>query len=387
MRFNPLHFKFETKFRRFKESVWKKYYSLHRKKKLSDYDKFWMRSFRADLKNKRFKLMGHHLPTNTKIEWVIQKDLTKEKLNKKEHVSALMAKVKEKRVNTREPKKTSKSFDGAGYHTIGGVFERPNTIIPLGERLTSNNPLATKTPRHKNKNYIGIELEFNTLPGSSRAKIADALKAAGLARYVDVTEDGSCGWEVRVLLLEDDFASNLTKICNVLAGMGFKTNEKCGTHVHFDMRNRDVSVVYENLFKTQKFLRKFVTRNRKYNSFCKMNKATTFDKQLSLHDRYYSINAQSYERHETLEVRMHQGTLVASELIPWINFLTKIVSYKKVVDKSINTLKQAKAQFDIDEKLTGHLEERLLAMFVAADKKAAPDIPSRGFAPPDEVPF
>jgi hypothetical protein len=379
MKFNARDFKFETKARRFKKSVWEKYYSLKKKnvKDLSEFDKFWVKQLRAQIKIDQFKLVGTHLPTKISTEWTIKKDSTKKKIDKTEYLQKVLAKVKEKRESLKKYKTTAKNFEGANYTTIGGIFDKPGQITPLASHLTCNNPLAPKKPRRKDKNYIGVELEFNMLDAahqsSERAAIADALKAAGLAKYVDVTTDGSCGWEVRVLLLEDEFEDTLTKILNVLNGFGFKTNDQCGTHVHLDMRNRDVNVVYENLFKTQKFLRKFLSNKRKRNRYCKLNTAPTFAEQNGIGDRYYAINVDSYRRHQTIEVRMHQGTLKADELIPWISLLTKIVGYKSGMTKTINTLKQAKETLDIDEVLTQDLEQRIMSIF-NRKKVAAPTV-------------
>ncbi len=377
MKYNPKHFKFKTTYSRVKLSVWKKYYALKAKKpsELTEYDKFYIRQLRVILKEPKMILRGNHIPSQVETKWTIKKDLTKEKFNKKEYFSKLLMKVKDKRQALTMPKVETKYFEGANYRTIGGVMEKANTINPLGQFLTTNNPLAAKVPRHKNKNYIGIELEFNALPaGPNQAQIAQKLKDAGLAKYVDVTTDASCGWEVRVLLLEDEFEPALKQILSVICGMGFKVSQDCGTHVHFDMRNRDVKVVYSNLFKAQKFLRKFITYNRKHkNQYCKVNKADTFDKQLSLGDRRHSINVEAYREHRTIEIRMHQGTLDVSELVPWIKLLIKIANYQTSVDNSVNTLKQAKKQFDFDEPLVHNLEERIRKVYSRA-KVAAPDI-------------
>ena len=83
MRFNFKDFKFTIKTRRFKKSVWEKYFSLKKKKDLSPLDKHWIQQFRSQVKMNEFKLIGQHLPTKTSSEWVIQKDLIKEKLDKK----------------------------------------------------------------------------------------------------------------------------------------------------------------------------------------------------------------------------------------------------------------------------------------------------------------
>ena len=376
MKYNSKHFKFMVKIPRHKLAVWQKYYALKAKKtaELTEYDKYWIRQLRASLKIHKTKLIGIHVPSKIQTEWTVKKNLLKEKLNHKEYVSKLLMKVKDKRRSLIKTKVETKHFEGANYRMVGGVMEKPNTIKPLGKFLTTNNPLAIKRPRHKNKNYIGIELEFNAIAGGpNQAQIAQKLKDAGLAKYVDVTTDASCGWEVRVLLLEDEFTDTLKQILSVIYGMGFRADTNCGTHVHMDMRNRDVNVVYQNLFKAQKFLRKFLTRHRKENMYCKENTADTFDKQLSLGDRRHSINVEAYNEHRTIEVRMHQGTLDAAELVPWVNLLVKIVNYQTALAGTVNTLKQAKKQFDIDEVLAHNLEERILKVF-GRPKIAAPNV-------------
>jgi Putative amidoligase enzyme len=364
MKINYKHFKFTWKSRRFKQVVWDKYLSLKKKEKLTEYDKHWIKEFRTQLKTEQLKLSCTHVPSGISSSWTIKKTGINELLIKKAHFTQMLSKVRYERAKTREIVVKRKVFDGAEYATNGGVFDKPGIIPTLSEKLNSNNPLATKKPRQNNKNYIGIELEFNAISnGPGKNDIAQKLKNAGLAKFVDVTTDGSCGWEVRVLVLEDNFIEPLTNIMNVLTGMGFSCNDACGTHVHLDMRSRDVNVAYANLFKAQKFLRKFLTKKRKRNSFCKINTGETFEAQKTQDDRYYGINVQSFDRHKTLEVRMHQGTLNPKELIPWIELLTRVVNYKTVLDSSVNTMRQAKMSFKIEADLAKSLELKLLDVF------------------------
>lgn len=363
MKINPKHFKFQIKSRRFIQQVWEKYYSIRKKKELTEFDKHFIKNLRQDLKINQYKLIVTHIPSNIKSEWLFKNDINKQKFNKQEYINKLLLTVKEKRKELKKVKEDSKKFDGAKYITVGGVFLSEKNINAISKHITVNNPMAPKHPRYKDKNYVGVELEFNQNVNMSQEQIAGKLKEAGLARYVDVTTDGSCGWEVRVLLLESDFEAPLTKIMNLLSELGFTTNDRCGTHVHLDMRNRDVKVAYENLFKTQKFLRKFLDRKRKRNTFCKMNKLSSFDEHAKIQDRYFSINTMSYDRHQTLEIRMHQGTLKASELVPWIKLLSKVVSYKSVVPVQVNTLKQAKTRFELEPELSKTLEKRIMTVF------------------------
>lgn len=352
-------FKFLIKSRRFTPEVWVKYFKRKKAEKPSDDDKFYLRQVRAASKLWEREITVTHIPTKVSINTVV----TGPTFNRRDLMNKVLLKVKESRASNRKFKSEVKQFDGANYQIIGGVFDKPNLINEVGRRTTINDPYSHKIPRHKNKNYIGVELEFNTAAGIDQAAIAAALKNAGLARYVNVTTDGSCGWEVRVLLAEDSYVDTLSQIMKVIKDLGHLTDARCGTHVHFDMRNRDVKLVYENLFKTQKFLRKFVTKTRKKNRFCQMNKADTFDKQLSIGDRYFSLNVQSYSRHKTLEVRMHQGTLNSNELLPWIKLLLKIVNYRDVLPEKVNTLRQARKQFEIEEELSKTLEQRILTLF------------------------
>lgn len=353
------HFKFSYRNRRFNSDIWKKYYARRKVEKKTADDKFYIRNVRASSKQWEREVTVTHVPTQIKISQLVIGD----KVNRRELMNKLLVKIKETRMANRKKKPVVREFDGAHFNSVGGVFEQAGQINDIGKKTTTNDPYAHKKPRHAKKNYIGIEIEFNQIPRVTMDMIGDAFKTAGLARHVNVTTDGSCGWEVRVLLPEDDYIQPLQKIMKVIRDLGHKADHRCGTHIHFDMRNRDVKMVYENLFKTQKFLRKFLTKSRKTNRFCQMNKAETFDKQLSLGDRYYALNVQAYNRHKTLEVRMHQGTLDENELLPWIKLLLKIVNYQTVIESKVNTLRQARKQFEIDGTLSKNLEQRILTVF------------------------
>lgn len=362
LKFCAKHFRFIVKPIRLVPKIWKEYYALAGKPKLSEKETFHLKQIRLNMRKLQYEVTGEHLPSGHKQTWTIKKD----KVDKKDLIKKLLADITKKRSDSKRINKISKSFEGANFHMVGGVFEKTGLINEIAKNTKIHDPYIDKKPRRKDKNYIGIEIEFNALSSSTqdqRRLVGEALRKKGLSRYVDVTTDGSCGYEVRVLLSEDDFEKQLTGILNTIKELGFPCDSRCGTHVHFDMRNRDVKTVYYNMFKTQKFLRKFLTRERKTNRFCRMNKASTFDTQLNLGDRYHAINVEAYRRHKTLEVRMHQGTLEATQLIPWIKFLLKICNYKSQMETDVNTLRQAKKQFDIEPELAKTLESKMITIF------------------------
>jgi hypothetical protein len=59
---------------------------------------------------------------------------------------------------------------------------------------------------------------------------------------------------------------------------------------------------------------------------------------------------------------MHQGTLNASSLIPWIKLLLKIVNHKGELSQAgVRTLKQASANYNIEPELFVELQQRILS--------------------------
>jgi hypothetical protein len=132
MKYNSKHFKFKTKSRRFKLPVWKKYYDLKKKKPkdLTEYDKFWIRQLRAKLKVNEVKIVGVHVPSKVTTEWTVKRDVSKPKMNRKEYLSKLLTKVQDKRKSSTKVIVDNKHFDGANYTTVGGVFQKIDSIKP-----------------------------------------------------------------------------------------------------------------------------------------------------------------------------------------------------------------------------------------------------------------
>ena len=91
-----------------------------------------------------------------------------------------------------------------------------------------------------------------------QVEIKDGLIERGLGRYCNITSDPSCGHELRVLVPEKKYKEILPKILKFLIDMGFKAGDNCGTHVHFDMRGRDVKKCYENIYRLQDVMYKLV---------------------------------------------------------------------------------------------------------------------------------
>jgi hypothetical protein len=365
------HFKFETIPQRLKKEILEQFETVKAKKNKDDFDLMFIQAVKQKMKQVRMKLVVTHTTSGLKKEWVI--DSKDAEIDHNRYMAEVADLVRLTRTaRKKEIKRLAKNFDGASYETVGGVFVKSNLINEIGSRCTINDPFMAKNPRKPKVNYIGVELEFNKIAGQTTQTIGAALKKANLARYVHVGEDGSCGgidargnrmrgFEVRVLLEENNFQDTLEKICKVIKDLGFKTDATCGTHVHLDMRNRDVKRSYANLFSVQLLLRKFLTYDRKHNIYCMKNEFATFDEHTEhatgRESRRCGINTQSYYKYKTIEIRMHQGTLEVSKLAPFIKLLLKVVNFNGSINKTVHTLKQAKDILQVDGTLFNDLSE------------------------------
>jgi hypothetical protein len=202
-------------------------------------------------------------------------------------------------------------------------------------------------------NYIGLELEIS----SKVPRNIITWELAKLGIKVAVGTDGSIKKnaytvdtaEVRCLIKQSEITTAVPLIVAKLKELGASVNKTCGMHVHLDMRNRDVKECYKALVKKQKVLREMVAKHRLTSGYCKENKHKDFDTAISgeyKEKRRYdswsrswykdkvctkqpegrsAINPNSYDKHQTLEVRLHEGTLNDKKIITWVKKLVEIV--------------------------------------------------------------
>jgi len=204
-----------------------------------------------------------------------------------------------------------------------------------------------KKPRLK-KNYVGIELEF-LIPNKNIKAFKDALIEHDLETKVNLGTDSSVeeedddvwakidnwggilnpedqpeGGELRILAAEDEVTSVINDVCLLLREFGCYTNKTCGLHVHLDMRNRDAQKCYNNLFYMQDIMFKTQSKNRASSGFCDYIFKEYKD---TADSHYYGINySNAYRKHQTIEVRIHEGTINVREIRMWVRFLTHLVN-------------------------------------------------------------
>lgn len=215
---------------------------------------------------------------------------------------------------------------------------RANELLPLNleairreatEAFREGENLA---PKQKDKdNYVGIEIECVSKINSRTIVEMFIKKSPLLHKYVRVGSDGSIraeegfpyGYEFRIMCKQTEVPKVMNRFFEVLKG-NIKVNSSCGLHVHLDMRNRNYGKSFERLFTALPLLSSMVPRSRRSNSYCKINTDKDGWKN-PRSDRYLALNPTSYERHRTLEVRLHSATANANKVINWVRLLTQII--------------------------------------------------------------
>ena len=201
-------------------------------------------------------------------------------------------------------------------------------------RLVSGFPLGSLrqrlmrqdlTPRaYKYERAVG--LEFETVSKIHPETLADALPL-----WTRVTSDGSIertsanphANEVRALLTRSELEPRLFRLCEKFKSLGLTVNRSCGLHVHFDMRGRRADEVAKIAKRADKWLRalqELVPASRRENRYCRFG--------VSTRDRYHAVNLCSFPKFQTLEIRLHSGTVDYSKTLAWIRLCELILALK-----------------------------------------------------------
>jgi len=196
--------------------------------------------------------------------------------------------------------------------------------------------------------YVGIEIEM--VSPISRDLLAIALVNEKLDSYVtigfdesidtedydsDEYDDGNYGLELRVLCLQSELKGVVTKLTALMKELDCFVNHTCGLHIHLDMRNRDSMQCYTKLAAAQGLLYSVVSTNRRESSYCKPTLYGEYARYVGSKEMPWSrngINVRSLLEHNTIEIRIHEGTLDAKEIINFTRLLINIIDRKEAVN-------------------------------------------------------
>jgi hypothetical protein len=203
----------------------------------------------------------------------------------------------------------------------------------------------------------------------------------GLSTDWTAVHDGSVrGAEVVSPILNDARLNEASTVARLLLGAGASVDRTTGFHVHlgfdsfgesFDERLNTLANFYINWHTAHETIGTLVAPSRLNNRFCKVRtiaEATVTAERIrgghiGIGDRYVSLNLESFDRHGTIEVRLHQGTLNGRKAVAWAEFIAGLVDYSR----ANNTLGATYSRTDIrlnnienllDELSQDHLDVR-----------------------------
>lgn len=305
--------------------------------------------------------------------------------------------VNRKRVSLRAPKHDRKRFtydqrngNCVNYYTVGGVF-----LEPISKSILRNVKEAktriSKAPDYtdaKEKNYLGIEIEFYCK--ANETEVVAAFAEANLHNHVYVKGDGSIsppdsedsecigsdccdscadgdccgecnssgyqGHEVNILCTQEERKDIIARVCAVLTKLGAEVNSSCGLHVHIDMRHRNANECLDRLVRGQTLLYAMVPQSRRNNHYCKPTPKMCKNVDYGI-DRYHGINVDAYHKYYTLECRIHSGTVNATKITNWVDLLLQLTDTP--YERLPGSLKGLQKKFSLSDTLTAYIKERL----------------------------
>lgn len=204
---------------------------------------------------------------------------------------------------------------------------------------------------------FGVEIEC----GVARGAIRTAAERTGMAyeyegynhrdghSYFKFTTDSSLhglGDEIECVspvLQGTDGKRQLKAACKTLNLANARVNRTCGLHVHIGagkLTGKQYANVFNNYYYLESLVDTFMAASRRGNHSC--YSATVQDhpaltscntvlqvQRVLGNDRYHKINPMSYNRHQTIEFRQHQGTTDYEKIINWVSFCGKLVVWSK----------------------------------------------------------
>jgi hypothetical protein len=219
---------------------------------------------------------------------------------------------------------------------------------------------------------FGVEIEFI---GISMDTAALALCNAGVACRVEryghavprnwkIVEDGSVidrtatsfrglgGELVSPPLTGEEGLEEVRKALRAMVAAGATVNKTCGLHVHVDaadLTGADVARIFVNYRSHESVINQFMPRSRVDNGYARPVSAmydfpgflTRVQNPSAMHavaasfERYSTVNFASYARHGTVEFRQHSGSVNASKVTNWIQFVLHFVANAKAANSVV----------------------------------------------------
>ncbi len=245
---------------------------------------------------------------------------------------------------------------------------------------TVDDVCENKVPSTKHR-YIGLEIEF--FAPWEFSNLAQELADSDIAEYCTLTTDGSIeipydeledqggsdpwGWndfELKVLCKQMELPRVMRLVSRFLRKFKARVNESCGLHVHLDMRDRDPDTAFQRLKNAQVALFAAGGSQRMHSGYARPVK---FLLGRDITNHYSAINAgDALERHNTIEVRIHEATLSGTRIVRWVDLLISVMRASRLT-APVRTLAELKSVVNLPEHVLSYLERKHLQLVNKAE--------------------
>ena len=198
---------------------------------------------------------------------------------------------------------------------------------------------------------FGLEFE---VAGISTSTAAQALNRGGIpcletsphrlnTKWTSVHDGSVRGAEIVSPILDGERLNEASTVARLLLGVGGKVDRSTGFHVHIGARGvldyDHIANWYLNWNLVHDAIGALVAASRLNNSYCKAVGREYSERNAERirngnvsdfnGDRYQSFNLMAYDRHGTLEIRLHQGTLNGTKAVAWSKFIDAFKQYSQ----------------------------------------------------------
>lgn len=280
----------------------------------------------------------------------------------KENIIKNVRHIRKTHTRTRDDKLAVKQ---AKYGNNGGFyFEKAREEI---KKLYIAKPISNK--------FIGqwrsIEFELIFKSKEAETEALHAIRNEGIANTITVKDDqsiktnhtlginGMDGIPHEIVISyragEED---KVRKFCKCLKGRAY-VNHSCGTHFHFDMRaytEEQVTDFGSRVAQAVPALRLLLPKDRRESKFQKQVINTTKTECVYPH-KYAFVNLAAYNKHKTMEIRGHSGTINADKILNWIAVIEHVMLSPKSAN-SVSTVNGLIDTYKLDKHLAEYVKER-----------------------------
>lgn len=240
----------------------------------------------------------------------------------------------------------------------GSKAAKKEAFVKLGLRKYEIELLLSELPkpvREVHKFTFGVEIECLVAASLMRESATrnempfqyEGYNHTDNNHYYKFVSDSSIRGEnpiecVSPVLTGREGMKSLENCCKALNEAGAQVNRSTGLHVHIGAQNLSDEAyvnVFKNYQKLESVIDTFMANSRRDNNsqWCRTLQSFCFDICMTKHDvlsvmnanRYFKVNACSYDRHKTIEFRQHQGSTDFEKISNWVNFCAKLVAWSK----------------------------------------------------------